>query len=269
MDTLVANRMPAVFLGHGSPMNALEENGYTAVWRRLGAVLPRPRAILVISAHWTTRGTSVTAMVTPRTIHDFGGFPQALFDMRYPAPGDPVLAARVRELLAPLEVVPDHGWGLDHGTWSVLCKVYPEAEIPVVQLSLDVSQPAEFHYQLGARLAPLRDEGVLLLGSGNVVHNLRLMTRGGPAETPDWAREFNDRVRATLLGDDPQQLVNYTEWGRAAQLAVPTVEHFLPVLYVLGCRQSGEPINMIADGIEAGSLSMLSVMLGHLSGLEL
>lgn len=259
--------MPAVFLGHGSPMNALEENVYTAAWRRLGAALPRPRAILAISAHWTTHGTGVTAMAAPPTIHDFGGFPQALFDMRYPAPGDPALAARVRELLAPLAVESDHGWGLDHGTWSVLCKVYPEAEIPVVQLSLDLSQPAAFHYELGTRLAPLRDEGVLLLGSGNVVHNLRLMTRGGPAATPDWAQEFNQRVRAAILGGDPRQLVHYPEWGRAAQLAVPTVEHFLPVLYVLGCRQGEEPLTIFTDGIEAGSLSMMSVAVGRIDGL--
>lgn len=250
--------MPAVFLGHGSPINALEENAYTEVWRRLGASLPRPSAILAVSAHWTTRGTSVTAMAAPTTIHDFGGFPQALFDIRYPA-----LAARVGQLLAPLAVRPDHEWGLDHGTWSVLVKMYPQADVPVVQLSLDVTQPAAYHYELGARLAPLRDEGVLLLATGNVVHNLRLMNHSGAV--PDWAQEFNQRVRAAVLGDDPQQLVTYTGWGRAAQLAVPSVEHFLPLLYVLGCRQGEEPVAIIADGIEAGTLSMLSAAVGQIA----
>ncbi len=265
MTSLTSSRMPAVFLGHGSPMNALEENAYTEVWRRLGASLPRPSAILAISAHWTTRGTSVTAMAAPTTIHDFGGFPQALFDVRYPAPGDPALATRVGQLLAPLAVRPDHEWGLDHGTWSVLLKVYPQADVPVVQLSLDVTQPAAYHYELGARLAPLRDEGVLLLATGNVVHNLRLMSRSGAV--PDWAQEFNQRVRAAMLGDDPHQLVNYTEWGRAAQLAVPSVEHFLPLLYVLGCRQADESVAIIADGIEAGTLSMLSAAVGQVTVL--
>lgn len=265
MNAPAARRLPAVFLGHGSPMNVLEENAYTAAWRRVGARLPRPRAILAISAHWYTRGTGVTAMAAPRTIHDFGGFPQALFDIRYPAPGDPALAARVRQLLAPLDVYPDHDWGLDHGTWSVLCKAYPEADIPVLQLSLDVTQPAAFHYELGSRLAPLRDEGVLLLGSGNVVHNLRLMTRG--ATVPGWASEFNARVRAAVLGADPRQLVDYPSWGPAAQLAVPTVEHFLPLLYVLGCRRPDEPVAIFADGIEAGSLGMMCVAVGDAPAL--
>jgi len=245
-------------------MNALEENVYTGIWRRLGTLLPRPRAILVVSAHWITHGTGVTAMAAPPTIHDFGGFPQALFDLRYPAPGDPALAARVCALLAPLEVHPDQDWGLDHGAWSVLVKLYPQAEIPVVQLSLDVAQPPDYHYELGVRLAPLRDEGVLLLGTGNVVHNLRRMTRGA---TPQWALDFNRKVRASLLGDDPRQLVDYANWGPETQLAVPSVEHFLPLLYVLGSRQAGEPVTVIADGIEAGSLSMLSVAVGAVDGL--
>jgi 4,5-DOPA dioxygenase extradiol len=259
--------MPAIFLGHGSPMNALQENTYTAAWRRVGTLLPRPRAILAVSAHWTTRGTGVTAMAVPRTIHDFGGFPQALFDMRYPAPGDPELAARVGQLLAPLAVHADQDWGLDHGTWSVLCKVYPEADIPVVQLSLDLTQPAAFHFDLGARLAPLRDEGVLLLGSGNVVHNLRLMTRGGSAPTPAWSQEFNQRARAAILGGDPRQLVDYAAWGEPARLAVPTVEHFLPILHVLGSQQPEEPVTIFADGIEAGTLSMMCVAVGAVEGL--
>jgi len=200
MERSQPGRMPAIFIGHGSPMNALDENPYTAVWRQLGAKLPRPRAILAISAHWTTRGTSVTAMPSPPTIHDFGGFPQALFDIRYPAPGDPALAARVQALLAPLPVRLDQDWGLDHGVWSVLLKVYPEADVPVLQLSLDLTQPASYHYELGARLAPLRDEGVLLFATGNVVHNLRRMNFDAAAPAPIWARDFNHKVRASVLG---------------------------------------------------------------------
>jgi 4,5-DOPA dioxygenase extradiol len=266
MERSPPDRMPAIFVGHGSPMNALDENAYTAVWRQLGAKLPRPRAILAISAHWTTHGTSVTAMASPPTIHDFGGFPQALFDIRYPAPGDPALAARVQALLAPLPVQLDQDWGLDHGVWSVLLKVYPEADVPVLQLSLDLTQPASYHYELGARLAPLREEGVLLFATGNVVHNLRRMNFDAGAPTPAWARDFNRKVRASLLGDAPQQLAHFADWGPEAQLAVPTIEHFLPLLYVMGCRQPDEPVTVLADGIEAGAISMLSVAVGSLDG---
>ena len=256
-------RMPAIFFGHGSPMNALEDNVYTQTWQRLGASLPRPKAILAVSAHWTGRGTAVTAMPAPPTIHDFGGFPQALYDMHYPAPGDPALAARVRDLLAPIDVALDHAWGLDHGTWSVLVKAFPHAEVPVIQLSIDLSRPGPYHYQLGQRLAPLRDEGVLILGSGNVVHNLRTMTRGdGPGH--DWAQRFNTRVRDALLHGDPQQVADYATWGDDAHLSVPTPEHFLPLLYVLGTRQEGEPISIAIDGIEAGSISMLTAVVGTL-----
>jgi len=261
-SSMPSPRLPALFLGHGSPMNALQDNAHTALWQRLGQSLPRPRAILVVSAHWCTRGIGITAMAAPRTIHDFGGFPQALFDMRYPAPGDPALAARVRDLLAPLPLHLDQDWGLDHGTWALLCKIYPRADIPVLQLSLDLTRPADWHFELGARLAPLRDEGVLLLGSGNAVHNLRLMTRGGPAATPDWARTFNDRVRALLMDGDLRALADYADWGEEARLAVPTVEHYLPLLYVAGSRQPGEAVTLLADGIEAGTLSMLSFAIG-------
>lgn len=266
MNPSQSGRMPAIFVGHGSPMNALDENAYTAVWRQLGATLPRPRAILAISAHWMTRGTSITAMAAPPTIHDFGGFPQALFDIRYPAPGDPELAARVQALLAPLPLRLDQDWGLDHGVWSVLLKTYPQADVPVLQLSLDQTRPASYHYDLGARLAPLRDEGVLLFATGNVVHNLRRMNFDQGAPAPTWAREFNQKVRASLLGDAPQQLVHFADWGPEAQLAVPTVEHFLPLLYVLGCRAPDEPVTILADGIEAGAISMLSAAVGNLEG---
>ncbi|RJG04751.1 4,5-DOPA dioxygenase extradiol [Noviherbaspirillum cavernae] len=254
-------RMPAVFFGHGSPMNVLEDNRYTRAWQQVGTSLPKPKAILAISAHWYTRGTGITAMAAPQTIHDFGGFPQALFDMRYPAPGDPALAARVRELLMPVDVQLDHSWGLDHGTWSVLVKAFPDADVPVVQLSIDGTQPAAWHLALGRRLAPLRDEGVLIIGSGDVVHNLRLMMRGNhPAY--DWAQRFNERVREHLQKGEMEVLAEYEQWGNDATLSVPTAEHFLPLLYVAGTRQGNETVSILVDGIEAGSISMLTAAIG-------
>jgi 4,5-DOPA dioxygenase extradiol len=255
-------RMPALFLGHGSPMNALEQNSYTAAWRELGRTLPRPKAILAVSAHWYILGTAVTAMRLPKTIHDFGGFPQALFDMRYPAPGDPALAERVQALLSPLAVGLDQSWGLDHGTWSVLVHVYPDADIPVLQLSIDASQPAEFHYQLGARLNALRDEGVLILGSGNVVHNLRAINWNAAAPGYDWAQRFDRQIREHLLRGEHQPLVAYESFGSDARLAIPTPEHFLPLLYIIGLQQPGEPVRFATDGIQNGSISMLSVVVG-------
>ena len=256
-------RMPAIFFGHGNPMNALEDNRYTQSWQQLGATLPRPRGILAISAHWLTRGTAVTAMTQPPTIHDFGGFPQALFDVRYPAPGDPALAARVRALLAPdIEVRLDHDWGLDHGIWSVLLKAYPDADIPVVQLSIDATQAAAFHLALGQKLAALRDEGILIIGSGNVVHNLRMYAWDGSAPAYDWASRFNDKVRAHLSSGDVAALADYAQWGQDARLAVPTAEHYLPLLYVAGCRQDGEALSIAVDGIEGGALSMLTAVVG-------
>lgn len=259
--TASAQRMPLVFFGHGSPMNVLYDNEYTRAWQQLGAALPRPRAILCISAHWYTRGTGVTAMEKPRTIHDFGGFPQALFDTQYPAPGDPQLAARVRDLLAPVDVQLDHSWGLDHGTWGVLVKAFPEADIPVVQLSIDGTQPAAWHFDIGRKLASLRDEGVLICGSGDVVHNLRMMMRGSGDEY-DWARRFNDKIRDHLERGDIEAIVDYEQWGEDAQLSVPTPEHFLPLLYVLGAMQPGEKISVAVDGIDGGSVSMLSATIG-------
>ncbi|MFC5474940.1 4,5-DOPA dioxygenase extradiol [Paraherbaspirillum soli] len=264
MNTTVSSRMPAIFFGHGSPMNALQDNRYTAAWEQLGASLAarQPKAILSVSAHWYTRGTAVTAMAMPQTIHDFGGFPQALFDMQYPAAGDPQLAAQVRDLLAPLPVHMDHGWGLDHGTWSVLVKAFPKADVPVIQLSIDATQPAQFHFDLGRKLAALREQGVLLIGSGDVVHNLRLMNRGPHAPAPDWATRFNDRIRDSLLNGDLQQVIDYADLGQDAQLAVPTPEHFLPLLYVIGSKQANESISVAVDGIDAGSISMLTAVVG-------
>lgn len=256
-------RMPAVFFGHGSPMNTLERNRYSDAWRRLGNSLPKPRAVVCISAHWFTQGTAVTAMDKPKTIHDFYGFPQALFDVQYPAKGDPRLAARVRELLAPVEVGMDLSWGLDHGTWSVLKHVYPDADVPVVQLSLDGTQPAECHYRLGSRLAPLRDEGVLIAGSGNVVHNLRMMKREGGAPF-DWAVRFNEKIRAALASRDHDALVHFERQGEDARLSVPTPEHYLPLLYIAALCTDDEALHFAVDGYELGSLGMLTAVAGML-----
>lgn len=244
-------------------MNALGDNAWTRAWARLGMQLPRPRAVLAISAHWYVPATAVTAMAQPRTIHDFGGFPHELFAVRYGAPGDPPLAARVRELLAPLQVGLDHSWGLDHGSWSVLCHLYPRADVPVVQLSIDETQPALFHHELGRRLRALRDEGVLVLGSGDVVHNLHAYAWGRHAQEPyEWALRFEAQVRRCLESGDAQTLVNYVDLGEDAQLSVPTPEHYLPLLYVLGASHPGEPLSYPVSGMDGGSVSMLAVQFG-------
>lgn len=260
---MTTSRMPALFLGHGSPMNVLEDNRYTQAWRELGVKLPRPKAIIAVSAHWYTRGTAVTAMEKPKTIHDFGGFPQALFDTQYPAPGSPALAARIQQQLAPLPVIADtREWGLDHGAWGVLIKMYPQADIPVVQLSVDGTQPASYHFELGRKLAALRDEGIMIVASGNVVHNLRKVKWEGDGSPYPWAQAFNQYVHDNLAyrGDD-HPLVNFMQHEGAA-LANPTPEHFLPLLYVLGAWDGNEPIGIPVDGIEMGALSMLSVQVG-------
>ncbi|WP_394779832.1 4,5-DOPA dioxygenase extradiol [Undibacterium sp.] len=255
-----STRMPAIFFGHGSPMNALEDNRYTQAWEALGKQFPRPKAILVVSAHWTTRGTAVTAAKEPVTIHDFGGFPQALFDVRYPAPGDPALAARVAELLAPLPVGMDQQWGLDHGTWSVLVKAYPQADIPVIQLSIDIEKPPAYHFALGQKLQALRDEGVMVIGTGNVVHNLRRLDRDASGQGWGWAARFNNAIRKYLQDGDLQGVVNYQSLGQDALLSVPTPEHFLPLLYILGSKAEGETLDIPIDGMEMGAISMLSVV---------
>lgn len=255
-------RLPALFLGHGNPLNALAANDWTRAWRAIGSSLPRPRAVLCISAHWYVPYTAVTAMATPRTIHDFGGFPRELYAIEYPAPGDPALARRVRELLAPTAVREDHDWGLDHGTWAVLCHVYPEADIPVVQLSIDASQPPAFHYALGERLRPLREEGVLIAGSGDVVHNLGTYAWGTRPQPPyDWALRFEGEVRTLLAAHDSGALVGYGSIPDARR-AVPTPEHFLPLLYVLGASHPGEPVGFPVEGMDGGSVSMLAVQFG-------
>jgi 4,5-DOPA dioxygenase extradiol len=255
-------RMPVVFLGHGTPMNALADNRWTRTWARVGREIGRPRAILAVSAHWCTRGTSVTAQPRPPTIHDFGGFPQTLFDMRYPAPGDPALAARVREVLAPLPVtLDDASWGLDHGTWSVLCKAYPAADVPVVQLSIDLTRPPRFHFDLGARLAPLRDEGILILGTGNVVHNLGVFRRNEDDTAYDWAQRFNDRIRDALMAHQFGTVVDYEAADKDAALSVPTPEHYYPLLYVVGAA-GADRAEIESDGVFNASMSMLSVSFG-------
>ncbi|WP_449758431.1 4,5-DOPA-extradiol-dioxygenase [Erwinia persicina] len=257
-------RMPALFLGHGSPMNVLEENIWTETWRELGKTLPRPKAIIAVSAHWYTRGTAVTAMENPRTIHDFGGFPQALFDTRYPAPGSPALARQVAEALSPVAVELDQEWGFDHGSWGVLIKMYPQADIPAVQLSVDATKPAAYHFELGRKLAALREQGVMIVASGNVVHNLRMVRWSGEAEAWPWAESFNQYVRENLSweGESEQHpLINFMQHDGAA-LSNPTPEHYLPLLYVLGARAEGEVITVPVDGIVMGSLSMLSVQVG-------
>lgn len=254
--------MPAVFIGHGNPMNALARNRYTDAWRRIGESVPKPGAILAISAHWTTRGTFITAMDAPRTIHDFGGFPQTLFEVKYPAPGNPQLATRVRELLAPTEVYLDRSWGLDHGTWSVLAHAFPKADIPVIQLSLDITQPADFHYDLAARLAPLRDEGVLIVGSGNVVHNLGRMQWTDDAPPYDWAVRFNETVRDRLIAHQHKALTDIKALGDDARLSIPTPEHYLPLLYCIAQRGPDDTLSFPVDGIEYSAIGMLTVVIG-------
>ena len=254
--------MPAVFVGHGSPTNALANNRATEAWTTLGSTLPRPRAILAVSAHWYTRGTYVTANTTPETIHDFGGFPKPLYEIRYDAPGDPALASRVVRALAPTEARETTDWGLDHGTWSVLLHMYPKADIPVVQLSIDGTQPPAFHYALGQRLASLRDQGVLVLGSGGIVHNLARADWAGTRPPPDWAVRFDRRVRDRVIDGDDAALVDFEQFGDAARLSVPTPEHYLPLLYVLGSRQPDDAVRIPVDGFELSTISMTAVVLG-------
>ena len=255
--------MPTIFLGHGNPMNALGRNSYAQAWAAIGASIPRPTAILSVSAHWFLPGTAVTAMAAPRTIHDFGGFPGELYEIQYPAPGEPQLAMHIRQLLAPLAVASDQKWGLDHGTWSVLRHVFPNADVPVVQLSIDETQPSAFHYGIGQRLRALREEGVVVLGSGDIVHNLHAYAWGKHSVEPyDWALRFESRVRESLLKRDHAPLVNYESLGKDALLSVPTPEHYLPLLYVLGASDKDEAINFPVEGVDGGSVSMLAVRFG-------
>jgi 4,5-DOPA dioxygenase extradiol len=259
----MADRMPAVFFGHGNPLNALASNAWTDGWAAVGREIPRPRAVLCVSAHWYLPATLVTGSPVPRTIHDFGGFPRELYEVKYPAHGDPVLARRVRELLGPVSVDLDESWGLDHGTWSVLRHVLPEADAPVIQLSIDETQPAEFHYETAKRLTGLRDEGVLIVGSGNLVHNLHAYAWGRQQVEPlDWAVRFEGRARELLLTGDHDPLIAYETLGRDAALSVPTPDHYLPLLYVLAQQREGDEVSFPVKGFDGGSVSMLSVKIG-------
>ena len=251
--------MPVLFVGHGSPMNAIEDNPVTRGWLDVAARLPKPRAILCVSAHWESRGVLVCSNPQPETIHDFYGFPQALFDVRYPAPGDSALARRVTEL-APRTVRATNDWGLDHGAWSVLRVMYPQADVPVVQLSLDTTRSGAFHLDLARQLAPLRDEGVLIVGSGNVVHNLRMFNWRSPAPS-DWAVRANDLLREQIAAGDTSALADWRALGPDVALAVPTPEHYLPLLYALGARRDGERIEIFND-IVSSSLAMTSARIG-------
>jgi 4,5-DOPA dioxygenase extradiol len=255
------SRLPAVFLGHGSPMAALEDTPITRAWRALGERLPRPKAILAISAHWETKGVLITAAEHPRTIHDFYGFPSALYAQQYPAPGDPALAKRIESLLAPYARADLDSWGLDHGTWSVLLHMYPQADVPVVQLSMDIRLAPEGHYRIGQALAPLRDEGVLILGAGNIVHNLRMYDRRPGAAPYAWAVRFNETVKAKILAGDHAALIDYAHLDPDVALAFPEPEHYQPLLYVLGAQGPDDRVEWLTD-VVSSSLSMTSVLVG-------
>lgn len=258
-----ATRMPAIFFGHGNPMNALTDNRYTRAWRTIGETIPRPRAVLCISAHWYVSATMVTAMHEPRTIHDFGGFPRPLFEFQYPAPGSRQLALDVEELLGRSSVFLDDGWGLDHGTWSVLCHVFPEADVPVVQLSINETLPPAAHYQIGRQLTAMRDNEILIIGSGNLVHNLHTYAWGKHVQEPfDWAVRFEEQAKAWMLESEHQPLIDYETLGRDAALSAPTPDHYLPLLYVLGTQRSDDRVSFPVAGIDGGSVSMLTVQIG-------
>jgi 4,5-DOPA dioxygenase extradiol len=258
-------RMPVLFLGHGSPMNAIEENEFVDGFRNTARTLPKPTAIICISAHWFTNGTKVTAMEMPQTIHDFGGFPQALFDVQYPAKGNPELAEQTKLLLDPTLVELDEKWGLDHGAWSVLRHLYPNADIPVIQLSIDYIKPPQYHFELAQKLSKLRDKGILIIGSGNIVHNLRLVDFHNFHRDDygfDWAIEARSKFNGYLLDGDFQALIDYQKESTAIQLAIPTPEHYLPLIYALGLKQKNEELSLFNDKMIGGSLSMTSVKIG-------
>ncbi len=254
--------MPALFVGHGNPLNAVTENRWSLGWRELGRALPRPRAVLSVSAHWYIGESAVTAMERPPTIHDFGGFPEELYEVSYPAPGDPGLAGRVAQLVGPDAVRLDGEWGLDHGTWSVLRSMFPDAGVPVVQLAIDATRPPAFHREVGRRLGALRDEGVLVLGSGNIVHNLHAYSWGQREAAYDWALRFEALARSLLVAGEDERLADHRSLGSDARLAVPTPDHYLPLLYVLGTRRPEDEVTFPVEGIDGGSVSMLAVQLG-------
>ena len=257
--------MPVLFIGHGSPMNGIEDNEFSERWMRMAKELPVPQAVLVVSAHWFRKGTLVTAMDFPRTIHDFGGFPQALFDVQYPAPGSPALAKETASLIHTTQVEMDHDWGLDHGTWTIVRHMYPKANIPVLQLSIDYTKDPEYHYGLAKELYGLRKKGVLIIGSGNMVHNLRMVAwdkMNEPGYGYDWAIEMNQTFKQLITAGDDQSLIRYDQLGTAGRLAIPTPEHYLPLLYTLGLKGKKDEVSFFNDKAVAGSLTMTSVKWG-------
>lgn len=258
-------RMPVLFVGHGSPMNAIEENEFVEGWRNLGKTLPRPKAILCVSAHWETKGTFVTSVPKPQTIHDFGGFPKALYDVQYPAPGSPELANETKRIVTKTTVGLDEKWGLDHGAWSVIRPMYPNADVPVIEMSIDYSQGPQYHYELGKQLAALRNKGVLIIGSGNLVHNLRMVAWDKMKEPEygfDWAIQANNKFKQLIESGNHKELINYTALGREVQLAVPTPDHYLPLLYTLALKEENEAVSFFNDKAVMGSLTMTSLRIG-------
>lgn len=257
-------KMPVLFVGHGSPMNAIEDNEFSQYWKKLAGEIEKPNAVLCISAHWLTKGTFITAMEKPETIHDFGGFPQSLFDVQYPAPGDPKLAEETSKLITTTEVILDHDWGIDHGTWSVVKNMYPNADIPVLQLSIDYNQPAQYHYDLAKQINSLRKKGVLIIGSGNMVHNLGMIAWDKINESYgfDWAIEMNTIFKKKIEDNDHKALIDYEKLNLAAKLAIPTPDHYYPLIYTLGIKEEKDSISFFNDKPVAGSLTMTSVRFG-------
>lgn len=257
--------MPVLFIGHGSPMNGIEDNEFSRTWKQMAKEIPTPKAVLVVSAHWLSQGTRITAMDFPQTIHDFGGFPQALFEVQYPAPGDPQLAKTVVDFVKRTQVEPDHDWGLDHGAWTVVRHMYPEAKIPILQLSIDYSKNPQYHYDLASELYALRKKGVLIIGSGNMVHNLRMVAwdkMDQPGFGYDWAIDMNERFKQLIAEGDHRALIHFDRFGTEGRLAIPTPEHYLPLLYVMGLKGRKDAVSFFNDKAVAGSLTMTSVKLG-------
>ncbi len=255
-------KMPVLFVGHGSPMNAIEDNEFSRSWKAMAKTIPMPKAILFVSAHWLTRGTLVTAMQKPKTIHDFGGFPKALFDAEYPAPGNPELAKELISTIKKTNVLADEKWGLDHGTWSVALPMYPQANIPTLQLSIDYYQPASYQYELAKELASLRKKGVLIIGSGNMVHNLGMGDFGMPDKGFDWAVEMNEIFKKHITEGNHRALIDYEKLGKAAALAIPTPDHYFPLLYSLALQEKNEPLSFFNDKPAFGAFTMTSVKIG-------
>ena len=258
-------KMPVLFIGHGSPMNAIEDNEFSQRWHQMGKEIPTPKAVVVVSAHWLTKGTLVTAMSNPKTIHDFGGFPQALFEVQYPAPGSPELASEIQKLITNPAVELDHDWGLDHGTWSVVKHMYPDADIPVLQLSIDYYKPAAYHYELAKQLLSLRKKGVLIIGSGNMVHNLRMVAwdkLNEPEYGFDWALEMNDIFKNKISNGFHKELIQYEKLNKSATLAIPSPDHYYPLLYILALQTDNDKVEFFNDKAVGGSLTMTSVKIG-------